>query len=338
MIYIQKILIVSCLFVLLLTSCNHGRYRFNIPQISSENLKFSPECYSEKPDLPSPAISEKDRELILLKTKNNRYTWMDATVENGEPFDYKKRLNGKGNQLTADGEDFPHFARTGLHSENELKNTKIITGRSVSQITVDGRPWASSGVGFMANDETIMSVIYADNTTVKKLGLTHPDIARPLFHFWNVARDFEKYGVDTLTKERIEINALMYNGHEVKFEIQGSRGWQESIFNDEILGTGHITIWRELSSNEIDFLKTAYSHLSPEQFEQLQKMVSWFHTCEMVFFYINRYGFYEGHTEYRPDPITVALVFGLTSIEDAHRTCGGDLYNYFNMHFIQNPQ
>jgi hypothetical protein len=333
----QKLPIISCLFVLLLISCNQDRYKTTLSEITTKNLKFAPECYNENPKLASPAISETGRELVLIKTKNDRFTWMDATVENGEPFNYKEQLYGKGNQVLADKEDFPHFTRRGVHSEKELINTKTITGRSVSQITVDGRPWRSSGVGFLADDETIMSVISADNRTVKKLGLTHPDIARPLFHFWNITRDFDKFCTDPVIKERIEPDALIYNGNEVKFEIQGSRGWQESIFNDEILGTGHIKIWRELNAKEIDFLQTNYSQLSPDQFKQLQKMISWFHTSEMVFFYINRYGFYEGHNEYRPDPITVALVFGLTSIEDAHFAVGGDLYNYFNMHFTQNP-
>ena len=322
----------------LLASCNQGKYHFLLPQVVSENLKYAPDYYVEKPKMPSPAISETDRELILLKTKDERYTWMDGTVENGEPFNYKKRLYGKGNQLLADEEDFPHFAQTGLHSEKELSNTKIITGRSVSQITVDGRPWGSSGVGFLAEDETILSVIYADNTTVKKLGLTHPDMARPLFHLWNVARNFDKFGTDSVSNEKLEFESLIYNGHKVQFKIQGSRGWQESIFNDEILGTGHIEIWRELTGEELDFLKNEYIQLSSEQFKILQKKLSYFHTSEMVFFYINRYGFYEGHNEYRPDPLTVALIFGLTSLEKIHQSCGGDLFTYFNSHFTLNPE
>lgn len=325
------------LIILLLFSCSSGRYKSNLPEISSEELKFAPQLYTSNPDLLSPSISEKNRELILLKTKDGKYTWMDGTVENGEPFDLKKQLYGKGNQFMADDKDFPTFASTGIHSHKELVNTKIITGKSVSQITIDGRPWASSGVGFLAEDETILSVIFADNLTVKKLGLTHPDIARPLFHFWNVARDFEKLCINTETNESMEMEAMLYNGYEVKFKIQGSRGWQESILNDEILGTGHLELWRDLYTNEIDFLKEQYGTLSEEQFEFLKTKVSSFHTSEMVFFYINRYGFYEGHNEYRPDPVTVAVIFGLTTIKKAHRTVGGDLYRYYNEHFTQNP-
>jgi hypothetical protein len=136
----------------------------------------------------------------------------------------------------------------------------------------------------------------------------------------------------------MQLTGLVYNGQRVETKITGSRGWQESIFNDEILGTGHIEIWRELSREELEFLKQKYAHLPQDQFEALKQMLSYIHTGEMVFFYINRYGFYEGHTEYRVDPITVALVFGLRSVEDVHQASGGDLYHYFTTHFTENPE
>ena len=120
--------------------------------------------------------------------------------------------------------------------------------------------------------------------------------------------------------------------------ITGSRGWQESIFNDEILGSGHMEIWRETDTIESEFLRENYDNLSQHQLEELEKYLSFIHTGEMVLFYINRYGFYEGHTEYRVDPITVAFVFGLKSINELHLACGGDLYNYFTSHFTINHE
>lgn len=331
------ILVIYILFITLST-CKHDRYQQDLSCINAENFKFAPEYYSTKPDINSPVISEKNRELVVVEMNNKRYLWFDATVENGEPFDYKKGLYGKGSQLLADADDFPGLARKGIHSEKDLCNTKIITGRSVSQITIDGRPWASSGVGFLAEDETIMSVIHADNQTLKELHLTHPDIARPLFHVYNISREFEKFNTDPVTGEQFELVALLYNGKRVMIKITGSRGWQESIFNDEILGSGHIEIWRELNTGEIEFLKKNYAHLSNDQFGELANMLSHIHTSEMVFYYINRYGFYEGHTEYRVDPVSAVLIFGLKSIEDVHNVCGSDLYQYFTTHFTQNPE
>ena len=65
--------------------------------------------------------------------EDDRYAWFDATAENGDTLNYKKRMQGKGNQVTADKADFPSFASTGIHSEEEIRNTRSITGRSVSQ-------------------------------------------------------------------------------------------------------------------------------------------------------------------------------------------------------------
>jgi len=326
-------------FVFACIFCNAQQpYHSHLPLIKNQDLKFAPEYYFEKPDVPSPAVTEKNREVLLLKTIGGEYTWLDVTVENGEPFDYKRGLFGKGNQLLADKEDFPHLAKTGVHSENELFNAKLITGLSVAKITVDARPWGSSGVGFIESDETIMSVIWADNQMVKKLGLTHPDIARPLFHFWNTIHNFEQINPDPKTNTRLEFASFQYNGHEIEFDVQGSRGWQESIFNDEILGTGHIKLWRQLTAEEQVFLEENYKHLPAEQMEELKKKLSYLHTGEMVLFYINRYGFYEGHNEYRVDPVTVAFLFGLKPIEELHRATNGDLYGYFTTHFTENPE
>lgn len=334
----KSLILVVYILLIALIGCKKDRYKLDIWCIDTENFKFAPDYYSARPRTNSPVISEKNRELVLVEMNNDRYSWFDATVENGEPFDYKKGLYGKGNQLLAAANDFPGLARKGIHSEKDLCNTKTITGRSVSQITIDGRPWASSGVGFMAENETIMSVIHADNQTLKKIHLTHPDVARPLFHLWNISREFEKFSPEPVTDEKSELVAMIYNGNRILIKNTGSRGWQESIFNDEILGSGHIEIWRELNTGELEFLKKNYAHLSNNQFGELINMISHIHTGDMVFFYINRYGFYEGHTEYRVDPVSVVLIFGLKSIEDVHNVCGSDLFRYFTTHFTQNPE
>lgn len=326
------------LIPVLLSGCRHDRYRLDLKKIRSSDLKFLPEYYTQNPGLPSPALTEEARELLLVEDNNGRYAWFDGTVENGEPFDYKKNLYGKGNQLLANSEDFPGLSGRGIHSETELRNAKTITGRSVSRITVDGRPMRSSGAGFMAEDETILSVLWADNQTVKRLNLSHPDLVRPLFHLWNISREFEQSGIDAVTGEKLKAVALLYHGHRILFNITGSRGWQESLFNDEILGSGQIDLWREMDLKELEFLSKNYGHLPQEQSEELKRMLSTIHTGEMAFFYINRYGFYEGHTGYRADPVAIAFVFGLRSLEELHRACGDDLYAYFTTHFTENPE
>jgi hypothetical protein len=328
--------IIPIFFIVL--GCTHDRYTINYQSIDPEQLLFYPEFSSERPGLPSPAKDRRGREVVLATLQDSLYTWFDATVENGDAFDYKKSLLGKGNQLLADETDFPTFAKRGIHSDRELASTKIITGRSVSQITVDGRPGRSSGAGFMAANETILSVVWQDNQTVKKMGLTHPDLARPLFQLWNSTNTHTRANESKPAKERTDFTGLVYNGYEIAVQVTGSRGWQESIFNDEILGTGHIEIRRELDDEELEFLKGLYKHLTPEQFEVMKEKLIHLHTGEMVLFYINRYGFYEGHTDFRADPVTIAFVFGLKSIEELHKAANENLYQYFTSHFTNNPE
>jgi len=46
-----------------------------------------------------------------------------------------------------------------------------------------------------------------------------------------------------------------------------------------------------------------------------------------------RYGFYEGHTEYRCDPIAIALIFGLKSLEEIDEAFDGKLFEVLTGHF-----
>ena len=287
------------------------------------------------PVLGSPFISDLEREFITVRVSDSLYTIMDVTSENGDTLDYTRNLRGKGFQLLPDSLDFPFFKENGIHSPGELTNTKQITGITISKITLDGRPGRSSGAGFMAHDETILSVIYADNETIKAMSLKHMDLAKPLFHLWNLGREREKH-YDTLKIAHPELNAIFYNGHEIYVRILGSRGWQESIFHDEILGNYHLYASRKATPDEQAFLSKAYTHLSPDEFALMMIKLTEIHTGEMVPFYITRYGFYEGHTEFRADPVTIAFVFNLIPVQQLHKITGGDLYTYFSTHFSKN--
>ena len=95
---------------------------------------------------------------------------------------------------------------------------------------------------------------------------------------------------------------------------------------------------RELNVQEMEFLKKQYQYLSPDQFEEMKEKITHLHTGEMVLFYINRYGFYEGHTDFRADPVGIAFIFGLKSIGEIHKAADGNLYQYFTSHFTYNPE
>ena len=46
-----------------------------------------------------------------------------------------------------------------------------------------------------------------------------------------------------------------------------------------------------------------------------------------------RYGFYEGRTVYRVDPISIAFIFGLKSLEEIEAVFPGWLDEVLTMHF-----
>lgn len=301
---------------------------------TKEKLKLHPNTLDHFPDIPSPYTIEEKMEIVVAFTKDKKYTLMPVTVENGEPMDYRQRQwdkVGKGRQLDVDAQDFPTLARTGLHSEIELDQTKTITGKSSGEITYIGRPERSSGEGFVSHDEDIISVLKGDNRLAKKLGLTHPQMAKPLFHVWNIIKRHERTG-----GALGGIDYFLYNGRKIYLIGSGSgHGWQDSIFHDEILGMYHIEIGRDLDQDEKSFLHEKYSNLSAEQMTEFLKMLSYIHTGKMVPYYIMRYGFYEGHTDYRADPIAIASTFGLRSIEEIAKAFDGNLYKALTEHFTK---
>ncbi len=297
---------------------------------TKEELKLYPNTYDHSPDLPSPFTLEDGTEIVVAFTQDEKYVLIPVTVENGKPLNYRNnQWHGKGRQLEVDASDFPPLARTGLHSEIELDQTKTITGRSIAEITEIGRPERYSGAGFMSHDEDIISVLRGDNRLITQLGSIHPQMAKPLFHVFNIVLTVKK------DSERGNSGGVLYNQRKVYLKFWGAKGWQESIFNDEILGYWQIEMWRDLDKKEKAFLSREYSNLSDEEMAQLIKKLSHIHTGEMVPYYIMRYGFYEGHTSYRADPIAIAFIFGLRSLDEIESAFKGKLYETLTNHFSE---
>ncbi|UCF05910.1 MAG: hypothetical protein JSV33_02410 [bacterium] len=289
-----------------------------------------PQIFDHVPDIPSPLTTENGMEIVTCITHDDRYALVPVTIENGEPLDYKNNhWWGKGRQLEVDTLDFPTLAKTGLHSENELDQIVSITGKPITEITRIGRPDAYSRQGFIGHDEDIVSVLKGDNRLVDQLGSTHPQIAGPLFHVFNVILSVKK------DSERGNVKGILYNKRKIYLKFWGAKGWQESIFSDEILGYWEIEIRRELDQEEQAFLSRRYSDLTEEEMAELKEKLSYIHTGEIVPFYIMRYGFYEGHTGYRADPISISLIFGLKSMEEIENAFEGVLYKKLTNHFTK---
>ncbi len=301
---------------------------------AKEYLKFFPHTSDQRPEFPSPYTTEGGTEIVVAHTKDNKFTLIPVTVKKGQSLGYREGDWDKIRILEVDAKDFPTLAKTGLHSEIELDSTRQITGRSIAEITDSGRPGGSSGAGFMSQEEDIISVLKGDNRLVKKLGLTHPQMAKPLFHVWNIAR-WVYHMSQSAGRSIGHIDYFLYNNKKVRLITAGGRGWQYSIFDDEIQGMYHLEFSVELNEDEQAFLHERYSSLSNEQMADFQKILCHIHTGEMVPFYIMRYGFYEGHTDYRADPIAVSLIFGLKSLEEIEQAFEGNLYKALTEDFTR---
>jgi hypothetical protein len=272
-----------------------------------------------RPDLPSPLRLEDGREVVTAKTQAGRWGIVPVTLDDGSRGE---------RQLHVDADDFRALAETGLHSEIELGQTRTITGRSIGEISDLARPGALSDDGFLAGGESVLEVIVRDNRTVSRLGLKHPDLARPLFHVWNMIRLDLDLGFWNMAEHRWRnIAGIRYNGHEVRLDATDSKGGQESIFADGLGGGFTIRMERDFTSDEEAFLVAAYSRLSGAQREAMKARLSRLQTGEMEAFYVMGYGFYEGRTPWRVDPLALAFIFGLKSLADLEKAFPGRLFD-----------
>jgi hypothetical protein len=153
------------------------------------------------------------------------------------------------------------------------------------------------------------------------MGLTHRQLAYVLFHVWNAIRDAWQ-----------NIDQLSYNGRWIHVFGEGDKGYQESIFHDEITGHWRMEIRRDLQPEEKQFLMEKYAHLSYDQMAEMMDKLTYIHTGEMVAYYMMRYGFYEGHTGYRADPIAMTYIFRLRSLEEIEAAFPGKLYEALTEH------
>ena len=302
------------------------------PSQKQESLRTYPYVYDNNPEISSPYTMADGTEIVVAVTKDHKFILLPVTVKIDEPLGYREKDWDKIGVLDVDAVDFPTLARTGLHSEIELDYTRRISGLSIAEITESGRPGGSSGEGFMSQEEDIISVLKGDNRLVKTLGLTHPQLAKSLYHIWTIIRLYSHTG-RSAGRSIENIDHLLYNKRKIRLLRTGGRGWQDSIFNDEIKGMYQIEFSIDLEKDEQEFLEKKYANLSREQMLDFQKKLSRIYTGEMAMFYIQRYGFYEGHTGYRADPLAIALIFGLISLGEIENAFPQILYQSLFEHF-----
>lgn len=315
----------SLMFLCIILSALSGFSQAKLPMVKIIPYKIYPKINEEKPDLPSPFIDKNGTEYVIAVNNEMKFAIIPVSLSNDHGF---------CPQLIIDIEDFPELGKKGLHSEKRLDQIETITGWSLDTITLLGQPNGLSQDGFMAQDEDILSVLKGDNHLVKKLGLTHPHLAKPLFHVLNMMDGDIELNRWNMAKHRWEnIPYFYYHKQKVFVDAGDTKGGQKSIFNDGIMGAFHIRIWREFNKHEMIFLENHYSHLSDAKLTELKTLLGQIFTGEMEPQYIMRYGFYEGHTSWRTDPIAISFIFGLKSLEELDGIFKGKLYEVLTEHF-----
>ena len=282
---------------------------------NDQRYRLYPETLDRAPAIPSPLTTTDGTELMVAVTSDGKFGIVPVTLKEGD------------RQCDADAADFPTLARSGLHSGIELDLTRTITGRSVVEVAELGRPGYLSDDGFLEAGEDVISILKDDNNTVTALGLTHPELARPLFHIWNMMNVDLNLNRWNMAEHRWgNVTAVLSHGRTVKVAAKDSKGGQLSIFADGIEGSFGIEITGALTEPERTFLKKRYARLDSGQIKALERVLTTIRTGEIQPHYITWYGFYEGRTPWRTDPIALALTFGLRTLEEIEAAFPGRLY------------
>jgi hypothetical protein len=197
------------------------------------------------------------------------------------------------------------------------------------------RPGRLSTAGFLGANDGLVSVLRADNRTVTVLGLTHPDLARPLFHLLNMMQaDIDLGRWDMAVHRWHNVASVISHGRTVRVIAGDTKGGQPSIFADGLDGSSWLELTGEMTVAERAFLKARYSRLTPREMHALVQSLTCVKSGDMEPFYITRYGFYEGATPWRTDPVALAFVFGLRTLEQIEAAFPGRLYDLMMTRFV----
>lgn len=301
-------------------------------QIQGKTYPAYPQQFKEKPSIPSPVESHGET-WIVGKVRDGGYMIIPVTVKDG-PLNIPCHFSfiGRGMESHINGEDFPRLLDKGFHDEEMLKSLTMVTGRLAKDITQIGRPQGVSWSGFMASDESLQSVLIGDNHLVKTMKLKHRDLAKPLFHIWNLV--VVEHEHNRMTYHGPTLESIFYGGQEVFLDIRCTKCFQYSIFYDNLQCTYDMRIGRNLTKDEESYIDNRYSGLPKSKQEALKKKLSEINVGEIIPYYIQRYGFYEGHTSWRADPIAIAFIFSIKSLEQIEMAFPGKLNKILFEHYI----
>jgi len=168
---------------------------------------------------------------------------------------------------------------------------------------------------------------------VRAMGLTHAGLARPLFHIWNLMQTDIDLGRWSMAHHQWRnVRAMLYNGRWIQLDAHDTKGGQKSPFDDGLDGAFWMVYRRGFSAAEEEWLNERHCRLDPARWDELVGTLTRVYTGDMEAFYVQWYGFYEGHTGWRVDPVGLALVFGLRTLEELEEVFPGRLDDVILQH------
>ena len=196
------------------------------------------------------------------------------------------------------------FRVGGVNTNKVIDRMATLTAKPIEEIEWDAWSDGLSSEGFLAKGEKFKERLKVDNTFVRSRGFTHQQLAEPLFAVMNI--------LDRIGSTRFD--DFTYRGYHYSASYESYGGFQESLFNDNLQTD------RDFTVTNLETRKTLkFSPLLP--------------------YYIARYGFYEGKTDYRVDPAAIIETFQLRAaplsrsssrrLHDTQPAKGGILEPYY---------
>ena len=221
-------------------------------------------------------------------TPHGRYLFKawDASVERNFPLKDWQKHTERPNQAG--------FVIGSINTNQTIDKLTELTGIPMKQIEEVARPGRSSRAGFLDEEESLKTVLRADNTFVRSQGLTHQQLAAPLFYVMNL---MEHAGPGADNKESV---VFSYKKQKYEASWMRYRGIQTSIFDDHLTSNLDFKVKNIQTGRSLKF-------------------------SGLVIPYIWRYGFYEGNTPYRVEPSDIIEVFQLKPDRSEARNLSPDI-------------
>lgn len=177
------------------------------------------------------------------------------------------------------------FKVGGVNSSDLIRKIQTLNGKSIEDLNRSGKRYPNM-TPMLGEGDDLRELLIRDNDYVLSRGLTHQDVAAPLFYVFNLWSFVYK----SSSLGAVKPLSFRYRGQQFSIDLRSySLGTVGSLFSD---GTSSRAYDLELTNDQTG-RKMRFSALHP--------------------YMISRWGFYEGGKDYRLDPADIISMFSLST-------------------------